>query len=151
MLPLGRYPYVGHVVLHGGRKYGTFGLSTSSWASEQSRLKIQRAIHELNRALAERRSDGEREVTDTRVSQRATTSGDAALLLADEAEAGGRQGPGPAVCRGWVARIRAVTGYAVGAFDLRVRPNNAWPGQSPAALGGFAHKALQVCQGRVRA
>lgn len=53
VLPLGRYPFVGFVVLRGGRKYGTFGLSTSSWAGDRGQAKIQLAIDELNAALAD--------------------------------------------------------------------------------------------------
>jgi hypothetical protein len=55
MLPLFRYPYVGTVVLRDGRKYGTYGLSTSPGESESKQLRIQRPIDELNRILADRR------------------------------------------------------------------------------------------------
>jgi hypothetical protein len=47
-LPLGRYPYVGCVVLRDGRKFGTFGLSTSAFETEANRLRVQRPIDELN-------------------------------------------------------------------------------------------------------
>jgi hypothetical protein len=53
VLPLGRYPYVGFVVLRSGRKFGTFGLSTSTWAGEQGRANIQRPVDALNKALAD--------------------------------------------------------------------------------------------------
>jgi hypothetical protein len=55
VLPLGRFPYVGYVVLRDGRKFGTFGLSTSSCKTDQNRRQIQRPIDELNRVLANRR------------------------------------------------------------------------------------------------
>jgi hypothetical protein len=55
VLPLGRFPYVGYVVMRDGRKFGTFGLSTSSRKTDQNRLQIQRPIDELNRVLANRR------------------------------------------------------------------------------------------------
>jgi hypothetical protein len=56
VLPLGRYPFVGFVVLRSGRKYGTFGLSTSSWAGDKGRANIQRAVTALNDALADWRA-----------------------------------------------------------------------------------------------
>jgi hypothetical protein len=59
VMPLGRYPYVGCVVLRDGRKFGTFGLSTSAGHSEGRRLHVQRPIDELNEILAERRATGE--------------------------------------------------------------------------------------------
>jgi hypothetical protein len=55
VLPLGRFPYVGYVVLRDGRKFGTFGLSTSSRQTEANRLRVQRSVDDLNQVLAERR------------------------------------------------------------------------------------------------
>ena len=55
VMPLGRYPYVGYVVLRDGRKFGTFGLSSSVRRSEKNRLQVQGRIDELNRLLAGRR------------------------------------------------------------------------------------------------
>jgi hypothetical protein len=59
VMPLGRYPYVGFVVLRDGRKFGTFGLSTSAGQSERKRLHVQRPIDELNEILGDRRATGE--------------------------------------------------------------------------------------------
>lgn len=55
VMPFGRYPYVGHVVLLDGRKLGTFGLATSSRRTEANRLRVQWPIDQLNRILAEQR------------------------------------------------------------------------------------------------
>jgi hypothetical protein len=54
VMPLGRYPYVGYVVLRDGRKFGTFGLSTNAGESETKRLHVQRPVDELNQMLASR-------------------------------------------------------------------------------------------------
>lgn len=56
VMPLGRYPYVGYVVLHDGRKFGTFGLSTSARKTEKNRLQIQGLTNALNEALAQWRA-----------------------------------------------------------------------------------------------
>ena len=53
VMPLGRYPYVGYVVLRDGRKFGTFGLSTNAGESETKRLHVQRPIDELNQNARE--------------------------------------------------------------------------------------------------
>jgi hypothetical protein len=53
VMPLGRFPYVGYVVLRDKRKFVTFGLSTSSRRTEANRLKVQRQIDEVNRVLAD--------------------------------------------------------------------------------------------------
>jgi hypothetical protein len=53
VLPLRRYPYVGHVVLRDGRTLATFGLSTDLEKTERNRLEIQRPIDELNETLAD--------------------------------------------------------------------------------------------------
>jgi hypothetical protein len=55
VLPPGRFPYVGHVVLRNGGKLGTYGLSTSARRTESNRLRVQRPVDELNRILADRR------------------------------------------------------------------------------------------------
>lgn len=55
VLPLGRFPYVGHVVLRDGRTLATFGLSTNARRSDSNRLRIQRTIDQLNRLLVARR------------------------------------------------------------------------------------------------
>jgi hypothetical protein len=58
--PLGRHPYVGHVALRDGRRFGTFGLSTSSRKTEHNCLAIQRSIDNLNAALSDwHDADGE--------------------------------------------------------------------------------------------
>jgi hypothetical protein len=59
VMPLGRYPYVGFVVLRDGRKFGTFGLATSVGKSERKRLEVQRPIDELNQIHAERQAISE--------------------------------------------------------------------------------------------
>jgi hypothetical protein len=55
VMPLGRYPYVGYVVLRDGRKFGTFGLSTSVRQNEDNRLRVQGPIDELNQILEQHR------------------------------------------------------------------------------------------------
>lgn len=57
VLPLGGYPYVGHVVLTDGRRVGTFGLSSagspaSDAQAEKYRLQVQGPVDELNQVLA---------------------------------------------------------------------------------------------------
>ena len=64
VMPLGRFPYVGYVVLRDGRKFGTFGLSTSSRQSDANRLQVQRPIDELNRILGDRCGAGGSRVHD---------------------------------------------------------------------------------------
>lgn len=59
VLPIGRYPYVGHVVLRDGRKLGTFGLATSVRKSERNRLQIQRQVDQLTKILADERLSGD--------------------------------------------------------------------------------------------
>jgi hypothetical protein len=54
VLPVGRFPYVGSVVLRDGRRLSTFGLSTSARKSETNRVRVQQAIDELNHTLGER-------------------------------------------------------------------------------------------------
>jgi hypothetical protein len=61
VMPLGRYPYVGYVVLRDGRKFGTFGLATSADETEGNRLRVQRPIDELNSILADWRQAEARE------------------------------------------------------------------------------------------
>jgi hypothetical protein len=59
VLPLGGYPYVGHVVLRNGRQVGTYGIGAPGRPkskAQQFRLQVQRPIDELNQVLAERRS-----------------------------------------------------------------------------------------------
>ena len=53
VLPRGRYPYVGHVVLRDGRTLATYGLSTSGRMTERNRLAIERPINNLNAILAD--------------------------------------------------------------------------------------------------
>jgi hypothetical protein len=55
VMPLGRYPYVGYVVLRDGQKFCTFGLSTSVRQSEKQRLRVQRPVDELNQILDQHR------------------------------------------------------------------------------------------------
>jgi hypothetical protein len=58
VLPLGGYPYVGHVVLHDGRQVGTYGIGAPGRPkskAEQFRLRVQRPVDELNQLLAEQR------------------------------------------------------------------------------------------------
>jgi hypothetical protein len=57
VLPLGRYPYVGHVVLRDGRHVGTYGIGAPARPkskAEQFRLQVQRPVDELNQVLADR-------------------------------------------------------------------------------------------------
>jgi hypothetical protein len=56
--PVGRYPYVGHIIRTGGRPplFALFALSTSRPATEQKRLRIQGPIDDLNHALTDWRS-----------------------------------------------------------------------------------------------
>jgi hypothetical protein len=55
VLPLGQYPYVGHVVLSDGRTIGCLALAAPGWPKrESSRLKVQEPIDELNQILAAR-------------------------------------------------------------------------------------------------
>lgn len=58
VLPLGGYPYVGHVVLRDGRKVGTYGIGAPGRPkskAEQFRLQVQGPVDELNQVLVERR------------------------------------------------------------------------------------------------
>jgi hypothetical protein len=58
VLPLGGYPYVGHVVLRDGRHVGTYGIGAPARPkskAEQFRLHVQRPVDELNQVLADRR------------------------------------------------------------------------------------------------
>jgi hypothetical protein len=55
VMPLGRYPYVGYVVLRDGRKFGTFGLSTSVRQNEKNRRRVQGPVDELNQVLEQHR------------------------------------------------------------------------------------------------
>ena len=69
VLPLGGYPFVGHVVLRDGRALGTTGLSAPARPksnTEQFRLEVQRPIDELNQVLTERR-EGEQSTAGTSV------------------------------------------------------------------------------------
>lgn len=58
VMPMGRHPYVGHVVLRDGRSFGTLGIASSPRQNEAGRLRVQRPIDELNAVLAERRAAG---------------------------------------------------------------------------------------------
>lgn len=54
--PLGRYPYVGHVVLRNGRHVGTYGLGAPGRPqskAEHFRGQVQRPVDELNALLAD--------------------------------------------------------------------------------------------------
>lgn len=58
VLPLGGYPYVGHVILRDGRKVGTYGIGAPGRPkskADQFRLQVQRPVDELHQVLAERR------------------------------------------------------------------------------------------------
>lgn len=52
VLPVMKYPWVGHVVLRDGRKIGSLGLSAGT--REEQRLQVQKPIDELNKILEER-------------------------------------------------------------------------------------------------
>ena len=57
VLPLGGYPYVGHVVLRDGRKVGAYGIDSPGRPkskAEQFRLQVERPVDDLNQVLAER-------------------------------------------------------------------------------------------------
>jgi hypothetical protein len=61
VLPLGGYPYVGHVVLRDGRHVGTYGIGAPvrpKSKAEQFRLQVQRPVDELNQLLVDRRGTG---------------------------------------------------------------------------------------------
>lgn len=56
VLPLGGYPYVGHVVLRSGRQVGTYGIGAPGRPqskAEQFRRQVQGPVDELNQLLAE--------------------------------------------------------------------------------------------------
>jgi hypothetical protein len=55
VMALGRSPHVGYAVLRDGRKYGTFGLSTSVRQTEANRLRVQGPVDELNQILEQHR------------------------------------------------------------------------------------------------
>jgi hypothetical protein len=68
VLPLGRYPYVGHVVLRDGTRVGTYGIGAPARPkskAEQFRLQVQRPVDELNQVLADRRGTGRNSVSPT--------------------------------------------------------------------------------------
>lgn len=57
VLPLGGYPYVGHVVLHDGRKIGTYGIGAPGRPKSkavQFRRQVQQPVDELNQLLTQR-------------------------------------------------------------------------------------------------
>jgi len=61
VLPLGNYPFVGHVVLRDGRQFGTYGISAAARPkskAEQFRLQVQGPVDELNEVLGEQRGAG---------------------------------------------------------------------------------------------
>jgi hypothetical protein len=62
VLPLGGYPYVGHVVLRDGRKVGTYGIGAPGRPksrAEHFRHQVQQPVDELNQVLAERAGPGQ--------------------------------------------------------------------------------------------
>lgn len=61
VMPLGGYPYVGHVVLRDGRHVGTYGIGAPGRPkakAEQFRRQVQRPVDELNQILAGARGGG---------------------------------------------------------------------------------------------
>lgn len=56
VLPMGRYPWVGHVVLRDGRQIGSVALSLAGPPSTEKRIsRLQGKIDELNQALEQSR------------------------------------------------------------------------------------------------
>ena len=63
VLPLGNYPWVGHVVLRNGHRLPRLAIAAAARPrTERRRLQVQRPIDELNQALEDRRKAAKQQI-----------------------------------------------------------------------------------------